>query len=260
MKTAAVLVGVLIAMLTASGCSSVANEPSAQTNQAKISSDQSRTITLRAGQSLILASNERIEAPSGVFAAEPDKSGRDNGKIVMNGHGNTLSVPPGVTISVPTDAVGPADNLVIAQTPSTQTVAPTKGMLINGFMEPPRPWLPEPSAKQSNWKKTQNSFYIDLGTDPDAVARLSKSSYTEDVPEVRASKSLTCGLGYKKYLIRSFFYDGNPANVYETPEGLVVSATLLGAPSPPGEGAIAICLKTPPGRIEGVITHLWLPL
>lgn len=93
MKTASVLVVALITTLAASGCSSVANEPSTQIRQANTPFDQNRTILLRAGQSLSLASNERIEAPSGVFATAPDKAGKDSGKMVVNGHGNTLSVP-----------------------------------------------------------------------------------------------------------------------------------------------------------------------
>lgn len=256
MKTAAILIGVVATTLAASGCSSVATKPSAQASQENRPFGQERTITLHTGQSLILASNQRIEVPSGAFATKP---GKDGGKIVLNGHGTTLSTPQGVIISVPTDANGPADNLVIARTQNAPAVALTRGVSINGFVDSPRPWLPESSAIQPNWQKIQNFLYIDLGGDPDAVARLSNFSYVEDVPEVRASKSLTCGLGYKKYLIRSFFYDRDSTSVYETPDGLVVNATSLGALSPPGEGAIAICLKTAPGRIEGVVTQLWLP-
>lgn len=61
-------------------------------------------------------------------------------------------------------------------------------------------------------------------------------------------------------IARTIDYGRGSMSVYEKPEGLVVNAMLLAAPSPSDEDAIAICLKTPPGRIEALITHLCLPL
>lgn len=122
----------------------------------------------------------------------------------------------------------------------------------NAFAQ--NPWLPESSGYKPDWQEVQASSFIDLGIDPEALARLSHSSSVEDLPEVSSSKSLTCGPGYTKYLIRSFFIDRPVARVYETPSGLIISTGALGEPRPPAKGAIAICLKGPPGHIEGLLS------
>ena len=123
------------------------------------------------------------------------------------------------------------------------------------------PWLPESSSPhpQPGWREIAHSFFIDLGDDPLAVARLAGAAYIEDVPEVSASKPLACGPGYKKYLVREFFADHATLRVYATPDGLVVHTASLQAP-PVAAGAMAICLGAAPGRIEGMYTQIGLPL
>ena len=88
----------------------------------------------------------------------------------------------------------------------------------------------------------------------------------EDMPEVSSSKPLACEFGYKKYLIRSFAaraetFSGNhqAANVYETPDGLVTQVSAIVRPGDFYPGAIAICLKGPPGHIQGMATEIFLP-
>lgn len=118
-------------------------------------------------------------------------------------------------------------------------------------------WLPEaPSFPQPKWQRVAESLYIDLGDDPEALVRLASSPYVEDVPEVAAAKGLACPSAYKKYLIRSFFLGRPTARVYKTSNGLVVSTGAFTDPRQPDRGAIAICLKDPPGRIEGAASFL----
>jgi len=121
-------------------------------------------------------------------------------------------------------------------------------------------WLPVSSSPhpEPNWREIDHSYFIDLGANPGALKRLAASFYVEDATDVIASKSLACGQGYKKYLIRSFSADHSAIRVFETPDGLVVQTASLNAP-PPAEGAIEICLNAPPGRIEGMFVQIWLP-
>jgi len=136
---------------------------------------------------------------------------------------------------------------------------------LNAFGEVP--WLHESSGRQPGWREIQSSRYVDLGDNPAAVARLAGSSYVEDMPEVSSSKPLACEFGYKKYLIRSFSAtngtfagDHQVANVYETPDGLVTQVSAIVRWGDFHPGAIAICLKSPPGRIQGIATQISLPL
>ena len=72
--------------------------------------DGDHTITLRAGQSVILASGQKAKVPYGTAVREPG-----GGSAVLKGHGNNVNATGGVIVSVPVDAVGPADNIVIAK-------------------------------------------------------------------------------------------------------------------------------------------------
>lgn len=213
--------------------------------------NQEQVMTLGAGQRVILTGGQRAKIPSGFTVTQPGGS-----ELINRGHGNTVSVNAGAVVSVPVDATGSADNLIIvASAPSggaamaaAATSAPRQGQ-----------WLPESSGFQPNWRRVEESLYVNLGNDSEAVARLAGSYYAEDVPEIPASKSLSCGSGYKKFLMRSFYADNPAITVFATQHGLVVGTTSLARP-PLSSGAIAICLKSPPERVEGMFTQLWLPL
>ena len=219
--------------------------------------DPGQTITLHAGQSVILKTGQQALAPSGVTLSS------GNGEFKVTGHGGTSEVHTAVTASVPIDAKGPSDNLIIVSNvppsgPATVTTTP------NAFGQ--NQWLPESPGFQPNWREIQRARYIDLFDDQAAVARLARSSYVEDVPEVSSSKPLACEFGYKKYLIRSFAaraetFSGNhqAANVYETPDGLVTQVSAIVRLGDFYPGAIAICLKGPPGHIQGMATEIFLP-
>lgn len=119
------------------------------------------------------------------------------------------------------------------------------------------PWLPHPpSFPQTGWHKIPGSLYMDLGDDPESLARLASSAYVADVPETVKSRSLTCPPSYKKFLIRSFFLGDPTARVYNTTNGLVVSSGAFSEPRKPDRGAIAICLKEEPKEIEGKVSFL----
>ncbi len=212
------------------------------------------TITLHAGQSVILKTGQQALVPSGVTVSS------GNGEFKITGHGGTSEGHTAVTVSVPIDAKGPADNLIIVSSvpPRDSATAPNAFGLDR--------WLPVSPRFQPNWREIQRSHYIDLGDDEAAVARLARSYYVQDVPEVSSSKPLACEFGYKKYLIRSFSarndtFSGSHeyANVYETPDGLVTQVSAIVRPGDFYQGAIAICLKGPPGHIQGTATVIFLP-
>jgi hypothetical protein len=74
--------------------------------------DQEQTITLGAGQSVILARGQSAKAPFGVTVIGPGPGGTS---VILNGQKNTVNSHPGVIVSVPTDATGPADNLIVVK-------------------------------------------------------------------------------------------------------------------------------------------------
>jgi hypothetical protein len=74
--------------------------------------DQDHTITLTAGQSVILARGQRAKAPFGTVVIQPGPGGS---AVTLNGQKNTVNAFPGVIVSAPADATGPADNLVIVK-------------------------------------------------------------------------------------------------------------------------------------------------
>ncbi len=71
--------------------------------------DREHTITLAAGQSVILARGQKAKIPYGSIVIQPAAGGR---AITLNGQKNTVDAGPGVIVSVPVDATGPADNVV----------------------------------------------------------------------------------------------------------------------------------------------------
>lgn len=74
--------------------------------------DENRTITLGAGQSVILARGQRAKTPSGTTVIQPGPGGN---AVMINGQNNTVNAGAGVIVSVSANATGPADNIVIAQ-------------------------------------------------------------------------------------------------------------------------------------------------
>lgn len=192
---------------------------------------------------MLLKNGQQALVPSGATLS----SGKSEFKI--NGNGLTMKGRFPEIVSVPIDAKGPADNLI--------TVAPP----LNG---PPdasgqRDWLPGSPAFQPNWRKIDPSFYINLGDDSEAIARLANLYYTEDIPETLSSKSLICKSGYKKFLVRSLYIKQSVISVFETQDGLVIGTMSLASP-PTSAGAIALCIDEPPKHVEGRFTQFWLPL
>ncbi|MBB3226230.1 hypothetical protein FHW69_000820 [Luteibacter sp. Sphag1AF] len=116
-------------------------------------------------------------------------------------------------------------------------------------------WLPE-SKGFFNAQEVPAALYIDLGDDPEALDRLTKSLFVIDDPEVARSESLVCPKPYKKYLIRSIFLGRSTATVYQEPHRLLISTGSFGSPREPGKGAVAICLLAAPEVIEGATSFL----
>jgi len=71
--------------------------------------DSNNTITLRAGQSVILAGGQTAKVPYGTVVSQPG-----GGTATLKGQKNTIRAGGGVIVSVPVGASGPADNLVVA--------------------------------------------------------------------------------------------------------------------------------------------------
>ena len=65
--------------------------------------------TLVAGQTVTLNAGDKVLVLAGTTVSTPDGN-----KIVLSGHSNTTNVRAGSTVSVPANATGAADNLVIA--------------------------------------------------------------------------------------------------------------------------------------------------
>jgi hypothetical protein len=74
--------------------------------------DGEHSITLRAGQSVILARGQTAKVPAGTAVLQPGPGGSGAN---INGQKNTVNAGPGVIVTVATDASGPADNLVIVK-------------------------------------------------------------------------------------------------------------------------------------------------
>lgn len=205
--------------------------------------DQRPIITLHAGESVVLKSGQQALVPSGATLS----SGKS--KFEITGHGLTMKGSVPEIVSVPFDAKGPADNLIMV-TPPPNGPADASSQ---------RDWLPGSPAFQPNWRRIDPSFYIDLGDDSEAIARLANLYYVEDIPETPSSKSLICKSGYGKFLVRSLYVKQSQISVFETQDGLVIGTTSLASP-PTSPGAIALCIEKPPKRVEGMFTQVWLPL
>ncbi len=74
--------------------------------------DKNHTITLRPGDSVILARGQRANVPFGTSVIQPGPGG---GAAVLKGQKNTVDAGAGVIVTVPVDATGPADNVVVAK-------------------------------------------------------------------------------------------------------------------------------------------------
>lgn len=95
----------ICAALTLAGCAT--DRPSAFPQF-----DHEHTITLSAGQSVILARGQSAKVPFGSIVVQPGPGGS---AVTLNGQKNTVNAGPGAIVSVPVDATGPADNLVIVK-------------------------------------------------------------------------------------------------------------------------------------------------
>ena len=74
--------------------------------------DDQHSIVLSAGQSVILARGQKAKVPYGTSVVQPGPGGR---AVTLNGQMNTIDAGPGVIVTVPANASGPADNLVIVK-------------------------------------------------------------------------------------------------------------------------------------------------
>ncbi len=74
--------------------------------------DGEHSITLSAGQSVILARGQTAKAPPGTTVIQPGPGGS---VANINGQKNTVHAGPGVIVTVAANASGLADNLVIAK-------------------------------------------------------------------------------------------------------------------------------------------------
>jgi hypothetical protein len=204
--------------------------------------DQRPTIIMHAGESILLKNGQQALVPSGAVLSY------GNSEFKITGNGLTMKGRLPEIVSVPINAKGPADNLII--------VAPPLGGPADASGQ--RDWLPEAPKFQPNWRKIDPSFYIDLGDDPEAIATLANLYYVEDIPETSSSKSLICEPGYKKFLIRALYVKQSQISVFVVQDGLVVGTLALGGP--PSAGAIALCIDKPPKHVEGMFTQLFLPM
>ena len=74
--------------------------------------DAEHSITLSAGQSVILAQGQKAKVPHGTAIVQPGPGGN---ACMLNGQQNTINAGPGVIVTVSINASGPADNLVIVK-------------------------------------------------------------------------------------------------------------------------------------------------
>lgn len=63
---------------------------------------------LTKGQTVVVGPGERVYAPSGVSVLAPNGA-----NVVVTGHQNTVNTAAGAVVTVPEDAEGPADNLIV---------------------------------------------------------------------------------------------------------------------------------------------------
>jgi hypothetical protein len=74
--------------------------------------DRDNTITLGPGQSVILARGQTVKVPFGSAVIQPGPGGS---AVILNGQKNTVAAAAGAIVTVPVNAAGPADNLVVSK-------------------------------------------------------------------------------------------------------------------------------------------------
>lgn len=74
--------------------------------------DETQTVTLSAGQRVVLARGQTAKVPYGTTVVQPGPNGSG---VVLAGQKNTVEASAGVIVTVPADASGPADNVVVAR-------------------------------------------------------------------------------------------------------------------------------------------------
>jgi len=114
-------------------------------------------------------------------------------------------------------------------------------------------WLQSAPTKfwGKDWRKIPAASYLDLGNDPVAVNMLKDAKFIVDTSTSGKSLSLNCKLPSKRYLIRSLFLDNLNNAVYESSNGLIITAGSFSEPHEPSNGAIAICLIGDPVDVRG---------
>jgi len=74
--------------------------------------NKDHVIVLTAGQSVILARGQRALVPFGSSVIQP---GPKHNEVTLNGQKNTVYTEAGAIVTVPVDAAGTSDNIVIAK-------------------------------------------------------------------------------------------------------------------------------------------------
>ncbi|NYE29640.1 hypothetical protein HDE78_002606 [Rhodanobacter sp. K2T2] len=102
-----------------------------------------------------------------------------------------------------------------------------------------------------DWRKIPAANYLDLGDDPVAVNMLKDAKFIVDTSTSGRSLSLNCKLPSKRYLVRSLFLGNMNNGVYQSSNGLIITAASFSEPREPSNGAIATCLTGDPVDVRG---------
>lgn len=116
-------------------------------------------------------------------------------------------------------------------------------------------WLQGASMldRDGPWKMLPTASYLDLGNDPDAVAKLADDLALLDPGTSGKSLSLQCTPPSKRYLIRSLHFSDSGVMVYENGSGLIIGAGSFSEPRSPSRGAVAICLAHAPSNVRSTV-------
>jgi hypothetical protein len=96
------------AMVNRGSTDTAQSQPSAQTADLD-SSGHSIPFVLKAGQSIVLSAGQSAKVPAGTIVHDANVN-----TITLNGHQNTVTASSKVRITVPRNATGESDNLIIA--------------------------------------------------------------------------------------------------------------------------------------------------
>jgi len=102
-----------------------------------------------------------------------------------------------------------------------------------------------------DWRKIPAANYLALGNDPISISMLKEAKFVVDTSTSGKSLSLNCNPPSKRYLVRSLFLDNLNNLVYQSSNGLIITAGSFSEPHEPTNGAIAICLIRDPVDVRG---------